>query len=103
MCNKSYQGIVENPKVLFSGFEIGALYSCAVSFLNDILKTIGLYAGHSHQSRSLRRAAVVRDGASIDNWLCAFISLAGTAKPQTFLWSYTSLMEVQLTFELELR
>jgi len=60
-----------------------------------------LYAGHSHQLTMLRRAGVVRDAASISGSGC--LSLAGTAKPKTFLRSFTSLMAVQLTFELELR
>jgi len=38
--------------------------------------------------------------STIDLWLCAFV-IGGTAKPQTFLWSYTSVMAVHLTFELD--
>ena len=48
----------------------------------------------------MKLAGLVRDTSIDVRVLC--LSLAGPAKPQTFLWSYTSLMAVELTYELEL-
>ena len=72
---------------------------------------MNFYSGHSHQMlleclllEGIRNEAYwVGKGYQHRFLAPVCLSLAGPAKPQTFLWSYTSLMTVQLTFELKVR
>ena len=72
--------------------------------------TMNFYSGHSHQmlleylllEKIRDEACWVGKGYQYRFLAPVCLSLAGPAKPQTFLWSYTSLMAVELTYELEL-